>query len=121
MTKVKNKKSILLIDDYRDPDGIPKDMYGDEYYSVDEVEVARTYQAGIDQLQAAKWDMLLLDNDLGEEKQGRDILKFLEENIELLPKRIFLVTANPVAGHSMMLGLIRLEELGLIEECGWKR
>lgn len=74
---------------------------------------ARTYSEGIAQLKKTKWETLLLDHDLGcfdektgREKTGYDIVCWLERNPKYLPKRIQLVTSNPV-GRSRMLQVIQ--------------
>jgi len=77
-------KKVLLIDDQR---------------NLGNYVIARTYDSGIFLLQLCKWDLLLLDHDLGCFKDGReysgyDILCFLEEHPEHLPKEIKLVTSN---------------------------
>ncbi len=78
----------LLIDDYRN-------------LSVD--VIARNYDEGIKQLELnGPWDELLLDHDLasfdddGHEKTGYDIMCWLEEHPEYLPKKIVCVSANTV-------------------------
>ena len=83
-------KKILLIDDTRNLSEI----------------IARTYDSGIFLLQLYKWDLLLLDHDLGcfkdgKEYTGYDILCWLEEHPEHLPKEIKLVTKNPVGKKRM--------------------
>jgi len=84
---------VLLIDDIRD---------------LTATVVARNYFDGIDHLKDnGPWDLLLLDHDLasfddnGREKTGYDIMCFLEEFQEYLPKEIQLVTANPVGRDRM--------------------
>jgi hypothetical protein len=85
-------EKILLIDDKRE---YPKTT-----------AIARTYDSGIFLLQLYKWDMLLLDHDLGCLKDGReysgyDILCWLEWHPEHLPGRIELVTMNPAVMKKM--------------------
>lgn len=74
--------------------------------------LARTYHDGIRALKFyPKWDELYLDHDLGavqtqftesgRELTGYDVLCFLEENPEYLPKEIILVTSNPVGREKM--------------------
>ena len=87
--------NILLIDDVRD-------MACDK--------VARTYEEGIECLKSKKWDLLLLDHDLGEEKTGYDVMCWLEENTQHLPNRIELVTANPVGRKRMLTVINKLYE-----------
>lgn len=86
----------LLIDDCRN--------LGIEY-------VARTYDAGIEMLKMGEWDMLWLDHDLGAirkcysdrdyELTGYDILCWLEEHPEYLPKKITVVSGNPSGAERM--------------------
>ena len=94
---------ILLIDDVR------------EYASP--CVVARTYRDGILALQhMSPWDELWLDHDLGaierqytetgRELTGYDVLCWLEQNPSFLPKKIILVTSNPV-GRDRMEKLIK--------------
>jgi response regulator of citrate/malate metabolism len=65
--------------------------------------VARNYEEGIKALKEEKWDLLLLDHDLGQEdgKDGTGIMNWLEENQEYLPGKIELVTSNPVGRDRM--------------------
>lgn len=65
--------------------------------------LARNYKEGIKQLELnGPWDLLLLDHDLasfdenGKENTGYDIVCWLEENKQYLPKKIECVSANPV-------------------------
>jgi hypothetical protein len=85
--------STLLIDDIRN---LPADA------------VARTYDAGIALLKSQKWNILLLDHDLGDYKDGKertgyDILCWLEEHPEYLPGGIVIVTDNASAYSRMKL------------------
>jgi hypothetical protein len=90
-------KRTLLIDDMRN---IPADR------------IARTFDDGIEALtNGGPWDTLFLDHDLGEEdpkKTGYGIICFLEENQNLLPKEIVLVTSNPVGRQKMQMVIDRL-------------
>lgn len=95
---------VLLIDDQREAPHI-KSMYG-----VDVTRVAKSYDEGIRALQEGGWDVLLLDHDLnsypdGVEKTGSDIMKFLQENQNLLPQSIIFVTMNP-GGRRRMQGIL---------------
>lgn len=99
-------KNILVIDDVRFPEqacisaGInyPEPPSGEMNYS----HIARTFQEGISALQdGTKYDLLLLDHDLasyedGKEKTGYDVMCFLEENPQFLPKQILCCSSNPV-------------------------
>jgi len=79
------EKRILLIDDER---------------NLEATAIARTYDSGIFLLTLCKWDLLLLDHDLGcydengREMTGYDILCWLEKYPALAPKEIKLVTDN---------------------------
>lgn len=86
----------LLIDDMRDIVGMTK--------------VARTFEQGIEALKEGNWDILYLDHDLGqpEPKNGYKIMCWLEEHPEFLPKKIILVTSNPVGRQKMQAVLDRL-------------
>ena len=90
---------ILLIDDCRN---IAADV------------ICRTYEEGIEALKHNKFSVLFLDHDLasfdegGREKTGYDVLCFLEANPELLPKRIELVTSNPVGRQNMKVVIEKL-------------
>jgi DNA-binding NarL/FixJ family response regulator len=89
--------NVLLIDDVRSIEFIQKT------YNIKVTEVARTYQEGIDKLQSGNWDILCLDHDLGEKKSGYDIMNYLETYQEYLPKKIVLVTSNPVGRGRMQM------------------
>lgn len=96
---------VLLIDDEREVPHI-KSMYG-----VDVTRVAKSYDEGIKALQEGGWDILLLDHDLnsypdGVEKTGTDVMKFLQENPNLLPHSIVFVTMNP-GGRRRMEGILQ--------------
>lgn len=87
---------ILLIDDIRN------EAYIESTYGLRPTQVTKTYQAGIEALKNdGPFDVLYLDHDLAsyegdQEKTGYDILVFLEEFPEFLPKNIYIVSANPV-------------------------
>jgi len=87
----------LLIDDKRD---------------IETGLIARDYDSGIIALKTAgPFEVLYLDHDLGDEdphKTGYGIMCFLEENPQLLPKRISLVTSNPVGRKNMLIVINRL-------------
>lgn len=91
----------LLIDDLRDVDFVNKQ------WNVKVTDVARTFAEGINALKEGQVDTLLLDHDLacfddeGNELTGYKVMLFLEENQEFLPKRIILVTSNPVGRGKM--------------------
>ena len=92
-----NNERILAIDDCREC----------SYASI----VARTYDEGIKALTLlGPWDILHLDHDLGtirickingREATGYNVLVFLENNPEFIPKRITIITGNPAARPKM--------------------
>ena len=90
---------VLLIDDIRN---IPAD------------QTARTYQDAIDALKQECWDNVLLDHDLadfdetGKERTGYNILCWLEQNTQYIPKNITLITMNSVGRERMIQVLIKL-------------
>lgn len=85
----------LLIDDLRD---------------IDADVIARTFEAGMYALQnEGPFGILYLDHDLGDDNianTGYKIISWLEENQEYLPKKIVLVTSNPV-GYAQMTTVIK--------------
>lgn len=95
---------VLLIDDLRTIG------YISSTYGIDVTDIAITGDLGIERLKEGNWDLVLLDHDLGSatDKTGYDVMCFLEENSQYLPKEIFLVTANPVGRHNMQVVIDRL-------------
>lgn len=85
------KKKVLYVDDIRNP------KYNLLSY---EVTLARTYKSAIESLLKFEYDIVDLDNDLGEEKEGYDIAKFIVENNIYIPY-IYIHTMNPVARDNM--------------------
>ncbi len=69
--------------------------------------IARNYADGIKALHEERWDLLLLDHDLGcfdengKELTGMDILKWIAENRGYAPEKIGIVTMNIVARKQM--------------------
>jgi len=128
-------KNILLIDDEREPEWIYNwnaskeeldEVYpNDPTYREKDVEVVRTGELGIEKLKEKKWDILLLDHDLGMGINGMDVIKFLEENVidhpEYMPKKIYLVTANVVRGPIMYEIIQKWKGANVIEDTDWIR
>ena len=57
---------------------------------------ARSFKTGVNKLKRQKWDLLLLDHDLGEfEKTGYDVMVWLKDNKEFQPKMILCISNNP--------------------------
>ena len=106
-------KRILAIDDRRECKGAST--------------LARTYWDGIDALVTpGTWDELWLDHDLGDlemqftpdtkrELTGYDVLCFLEENPEYMPKKIVLITDNASGRQRMNQVLEVFYTKGLLE------
>jgi hypothetical protein len=99
---------VLLIDDTRTEEA-PNIMRKIDL-------IARTYWTGIDALtKMGPWDVLLLDHDLNsfvegtnKEYTGYDVMCFLEANPEFLPKRIEVVSSNPVGRKRMQIVIDQL-------------
>lgn len=83
-------KKILFVDDIRQP----KDLQGI-------IVVARGYEQAICFLDADSYDYISLDHDLGEEKTGYDIAKYIvEHNIPLAGFRVH--SSNPVGRFNIV-------------------
>jgi len=95
--KKEPKKYLLWIDDLR---GVPNSYIG-EY----EIIYARSYDEAIKELHRFRYDIICLDHDLGEEKTGYDICKYIVEN-HIYCKEFRIHTSNPV-GRKNMTDLLR--------------
>lgn len=98
---------VLLIDDIREP------SYIQYAYGVGVTDIAKTYDSGIQALIQGNWDLVLLDHDLadfkdGVERTGYSIMCFLEENPQYLPKQIRIVSDNPVGRQRMQSIIYKL-------------
>lgn len=98
---------VLLIDDLRQFDGERiKTMYY-RWKPGDTIKIARSFKQGIDMLKnRGPWDLLLLDHDLGKkegtrEKNGYDIICWLEQRPWYHPKDIKIVSDNPVGRQKL--------------------
>ena len=70
--------AYLFIDDIRNPYDYIKIQKGDV------LVVARTYNAAIHALDELQFNYVFFDNDLGEDKEGYDIAKYIiEHNIQI--------------------------------------
>jgi hypothetical protein len=74
----------------------------DDQRNLEADRVARTYNDGIAALSERKWDVLLLDHDLGDfsgpdgrERNGYHIVCWLEEHPEQMPDKVIVVSSNP--------------------------
>ena len=72
---------------------------------------ARTYDQAIELLNKYEFsDGIMLDHDLGEEKTGYDVLKYIRDNDIILPDVFQLITSNPVGRQNM--GKVLVYDLG---------
>lgn len=62
--------------------------------------LAKTYKECIEYLKSGKVERLSLDHDLGTNKSGYDVCKWMVENNIKVPM-IFIHTANPVGRDNM--------------------
>lgn len=82
------RKNILYVDDIRN---IP--LF---YNRTDKIIIARNYKEAIKNLTLIKkFDIIDLDHDLGEEKSGYDIAKYIVEN-QIKVDTIRIHSMNPV-------------------------
>ena len=85
-------KRILLIDDCRSP------------ANYDATHTARTFNKGLEMIREGSWDVIIFDHDLGDEDPahtGYDLMCYLEQNPEYIPKDIWICTSNPVGRVKM--------------------
>lgn len=97
-------KEILFVDDVRFPNAWKE--------VVNEVTIARTYEQALKNLVVFKFNIIDLDHDLGEEKTGYDIAKFMIEN-NVQCDKVYIHSANPVGVFNMKQ---LLEHYGYIVE-----
>lgn len=87
-------EKLLYVDDIRQPNIIRYSTYSYE------IIVSRNYDDAINMLNMCKFNAIDLDHDLGEDKTGYDICKYIiENNIKL--DRVYLHTSNPVGRYNM--------------------
>ncbi len=67
----------------------------DDMRNIEADVIARTAEAAKVVLSAYDWDEVILDHDLGEGDNGYDLLKSMMK-AQIFPKRISLVSSNPV-------------------------
>ena len=77
-------------------------------------EVARNFADGIRALRSQRWDHLLLDHDLAsyspmgkKEYTGYDIACWLERNPQYMPKKVTVVSSNPVGVAKIKRALMK--------------
>lgn len=71
---MKTALTYLFIDDIRNPNSYIKSR------EKDLIVVARTYDAAIQALNNLQLNYIFFDNDLGEDKEGYDIAKYIVKN-----------------------------------------
>lgn len=87
-------EKLLYVDDIRKPNIIRYSTYSYK------IIVSRNYDDAINMLNICKFNAIDLDHDLGEEKTGYDICKYIiENNIKL--DRVYIHTSNPVGRDNM--------------------
>ena len=87
-------EKLLYVDDIRKPNIIRYSTYSYE------IIVSRNYDDVINMLNMCKFNAIDLDHDLGEEKTGYDICKYIiENNIKL--DRVYIHTSNPLGKDNM--------------------
>lgn len=75
---MKTALAYLFIDDIRNPYDYIKTQEGDI------LTVARSYNAAIQALEDSKFNYIFFDNDLGDDKEGYDVAKYIvEHNIQI--------------------------------------
>lgn len=87
-----NKEKLLYVDDIRQ---VPNSF--NDYYNVTKVT---NYVDAIQELQKSCFEYIDLDHDLGEEKTGYDICKYIIEN-NIQCKTLYIHTSNPVGRYNM--------------------
>lgn len=98
--------NVLFVDDLRMPV-----KWQDPKYNV---TICRTYAEAIECLAFRKYDVVDLDHDLGEEKTGYDICKYIVEKGINVPT-IVTHTANPVGRENMAQLLNRYTKSTIIK------
>lgn len=92
--------SILYVDDLRDCPWTTTHKIDNVNVNNEDIIVCRSYMDTIEILDCMSFDIIDLDHDLGEEKTGYDICKYIVENNIKCPK-FYLHTANPVGRLNM--------------------
>lgn len=88
----KNKNFCLYVDDIRNPINKLKEEYN--------IIICRNYKEAIYELDKRYIKIIDLDHDLGEEKTGYDICKYIIEN-RIPIEKIYIHTNNPVGKFNM--------------------
>lgn len=85
-------KKYLFIDDLRIPNITAFDY---------EVFLARSYKEAIKALKQYKFDIIDFDHDLGEDKTGYDIAKYIIENQIIITDGFIIHSMNPVGVNNI--------------------
>lgn len=85
-------RNLLYIDDLRNPPNILKQKYN--------IIICRTYKEAIYELDKKIYKNIDLDHDLGEEKTGYDICKYIIEK-QIPIDEVYIHTNNPVGKQNM--------------------
>lgn len=85
-------KDLLYIDDLRTPCNYIQNHYN--------IIIVRTFKDAINELNKRKYKVIDLDHDLGEEKTGYDICKYIIEN-DIKITRVYIHSSNPVGRFNM--------------------
>lgn len=95
--KAKKKMWYVWVDDERPVPEMDRDRYA--------VIICRTYAAAIDAIrlltETNEAFIIDLDHDLGEEKTGYDIAKYIVEH-DVHKVNVFVHTMNPVGRHNIV-------------------
>lgn len=87
-------EKLLYVDDIRQPNIIRYSTYSYK------IIISKNYDDAINMLNTCKFNAIDLDHDLGEDKTGYDICKYIiENNIKL--DRVYIHTSNPVGRYNM--------------------
>lgn len=100
-----NYRKNIFLDDERHPFDI---SWGDINYSLNSWYLVRNYDAFLKAVEEYWPDMISMDNDLGEEKEGYDCLKWLIEyamDHDLILPKIYFHSKNEVAVDNMKVYL----------------
>ena len=84
--------NVLYVDDIRQPRGP---------YSFSHIAIVRSYDDALKKMVTERFDAIDLDHDLGEDKTGYDIAKFIVEK-GFNFQTIYIHTANPVGRQNMI-------------------
>lgn len=87
------KPYLLYVDDLRNPPNILKQNYN--------IVICRNYKETIYELDKRRFRIIDLDHDLGEEKTGYDVCKYIIEN-EIPLNKVYIHTSNPVGRNNMV-------------------